>query len=84
MNAEISIKNEKAYVLPEEAIVLFENKQYAFIKIDANQFKMMEVQVGNTENGFTEVLQTNKLVSAEFVVKGAYSLLMSLKNKVEE
>ena len=70
--------------MPEEAIVLFENKQYAFIKIDANQFKMMEVQVGNTENGFTEVLQTNKLVSAEFVVKGAYSLLMSLKNKVEE
>jgi len=84
MNAEISIKNEKAYVLPEEAIVLFENKQYAFIKIDANQFKMMEVQVGNKENRFTEVLQTNKLVSAEFVVKGAYSLLMSLKNKVEE
>ncbi len=84
MNAEISIKNAKAFVLPEEAIVLFENKQYAFIKIDANQFKMMEVQVGNTENGFTEVLQTNKLVSAEFVVKGAYSLLMSLKNKVEE
>ena len=84
MNAEISIKNAKAYVLPEEAIVLFENKQYAFIKIDANQFKMMEVQVGNKENRFTEVLQTNKLVSAEFVVKGAYSLLMSLKNKVEE
>lgn len=84
MNAEIAIKNAKAYVLPEEAIVLFENKQYAFIKVDANQFKMMEVVVGNTENGFTELLQTDKIANAEFVVKGAYSLLMSLKNKVDE
>jgi cobalt-zinc-cadmium efflux system membrane fusion protein len=84
MNAEISIKNAKAFVLPEDAIVLFENKQYAFIKIDANQFKMTELQVGNTENGFTEVLLADKLTNSEFVVKGAYSLLMSLKNKVDE
>ncbi|MEI6087282.1 MAG: efflux RND transporter periplasmic adaptor subunit [Bacteroidota bacterium] len=84
MNAEISIKNAKAFVLPEDAIVLFENKQYAFIKVDANQFKMTEVQVGNTENGFTEVLQADKIASSEFVVKGAYSLLMSMKNKVDE
>jgi len=84
MNAEISIKNAKAFVLPEDAIVPFENKQYAFIKVDANQFKMTEVQVGNTENGFTEVLQADKIASSEFVVKGAYSLLMSMKNKVDE
>jgi cobalt-zinc-cadmium efflux system membrane fusion protein len=84
MNAEISIKNAKAFVLPDEAIVLFENKQYAFIKLDGNQFKMTEVQIGNSENGFTEILQTDKIANAEFVLKGAYSLLMSLKNKVEE
>jgi cobalt-zinc-cadmium efflux system membrane fusion protein len=84
MNAEISIKNAKAFVLPEDAIVLFENKQYAFIKVDANQFKMTEVQVGNTENGFTEVMQAEKIANSEFVVKGAYSLLMSMKNKVDE
>jgi cobalt-zinc-cadmium efflux system membrane fusion protein len=84
MNAEISVKNAKAYVLPEDAIVLFENKQYAFIKIEANQFQMTEVKVGSSENGFTEIQQTEKILSAEFVLKGAYSLLMSLKNKVEE
>lgn len=84
MNAEISVKNAKAFVLPDEAIVLFENKQYAFIKTEANQFQMTEVKVGSSENGFTEILQTEKIVSAEFVIKGAYSLLMSLKNKVEE
>ena len=84
MNAEIAIKNAKAFVLPDEAIVLFENKQYAFIKTEANQFKMTEVQIGSSENGFTEILQTDKISNSEFVVKGAYSLLMSLKNKVEE
>lgn len=84
MNAEIAIKNAKASVLPEEAVVLFENKQYVFIKSVNNQFKMMEVQIGNSENGYTEILNTEKIASAEFAVKGAYSLLMSLKNKVEE
>lgn len=84
MNAEIAIKNAKAFVLPDEAIVLFENKQYAFIKTEANQFKMTEVQIGSSENGFTEILQAEKISNSEFVVKGAYSLLMSLKNKVDE
>jgi len=84
MNAEIAIKNAKAFVLPEDAIVLFENKQYAFIKTENNQFKMIEVLVGSSENGYTEVLQAEKIANSQFVVKGAYSLLMSLKNKVEE
>lgn len=84
MNAEISVKNAKAFVLPEEAIVLFENKHYAFIKTGANQFKMTELVTGNTENGFVEVLNSEKISTGEFAMKGAYSLLMSLKNKVEE
>lgn len=84
MNAEIAIKNAKAFVLPDDAIVLFENKQYAFIKTEANQFKMTEVQIGSSENGFTEILQADKISNSAFVVKGAYSLLMSLKNKVDE
>jgi cobalt-zinc-cadmium efflux system membrane fusion protein len=84
MNAEIAIKNSKAFVLPEEAIVLFENKQYAFVKIRSNQFKMIEVLVGSSENGFIEILQAENFATSDFVVKGAYSLLMSLKNKVDE
>ena len=44
---------------------------------------MKEVQIGNTENGFTEILNPDK-TTQNFVVKGAYALLMSLKNKSEE
>jgi cobalt-zinc-cadmium efflux system membrane fusion protein len=46
---------------------------------------MIEVAVGESEKGFTEIiLPTNSnLGSANFVTKGAYSLLMTMKNKME-
>ena len=84
MNAEIAITNAKSYVLTEDAIVRFENKYYVFLKKTATQFEMVEVQIGNTEKGFTEIIKTENLNSQTFVIKGAYSLLMSLKNKSEE
>jgi len=31
-----------------------------------------------------EILQADKIANQTFVIKGAYSLLMSLKNKSEE
>jgi len=84
MNAEIAINNAKAYVLPEDAIVRFENKHYVFVKKSETQFEMVEVQIGNTEKGLTEIIKSENLNNQTFVVKGAYSLLMSLKNKSEE
>ena len=84
MNAEIAITNAKSYVLPEDAIVRFENKYYVFLKKTASQFEMVEVQIGNTEKGFTEIIKTDNLNNQTLVIKGAYSLLMSLKNKSEE
>lgn len=84
MNAEIAITNAKSYVLPEDAIVRFENKYYVFVKKSATQFEMVEVQIGNTEKGFTEIIKTENLNNQTLVIKGAYTLLMSLKNKSEE
>ncbi len=84
MNAEIQIVNKDAYVLPEDAVVRFQNKQYAFIKNIDSEFKMVEVNTGITENGFIEILDAEPMKSKEFVLKGAYSLLMSLKNKSEQ
>ncbi|MEQ1625570.1 MAG: efflux RND transporter periplasmic adaptor subunit, partial [Sediminibacterium sp.] len=84
MNAEIAIKNAKAYVLPEEAIVLFEGKQYGFIKNADKDYSMQLLETGTVDKGFVEILNAEKLASKDFVVKGTYSLLMSLKNKVDE
>lgn len=85
MNAEIKVKNNKVFVLPTDAIVTFENKQYIYMVKGDNQYQMTGVTTGESENGFTEIIvsEKDKLSTASFVVKGAYSLLMMMKNKAE-
>ena len=84
MNAEIEIKNNNAYALPEEAIVRFENNQYIFLAENEGTYAIEQVKTGSTENGFVEIISGQTLVDKKIVVKGAYSLLMTMKNKVEE
>jgi membrane fusion protein, heavy metal efflux system len=84
MNAEVQIKANNSFVLPEDAVVSFENKKYAFVKKSAKEFEMIPVETGVVENGFIEVLNGKQLANQTFVQKGAYTLLMTLKNKAEE
>ena len=84
MNAEVQIKANNSFVLPEDAVVSFENKKYAFVKKSDKAFKMIPVETGVVENGFIEVLNGKQLANETFVQKGAYTLLMTLKNKAEE
>lgn len=84
MNAEIKVTNAKAYVLPSDAVVRFENKQYVFNQIADKQFQMLEVQTGETNDGVIEVKNGDALATKNIVQKGAYTLLMSLKNKSED
>ncbi len=84
MNAEIEIKNNKAYALPEEAIVRFENKQYIFLAGDEGTYSIQEVKTGSSENGFVEIISGESLIGKKVVIKGTYNLLMTMKNKVEE
>lgn len=85
MNAEIEVKNNQALGLPSEAIVRFEGKQYVYLVKSNSQFEMLEVTVGESENGYTEILlpPNSNLTGADFVTKGAYSLLMMMKNKAD-
>jgi cobalt-zinc-cadmium efflux system membrane fusion protein len=84
MNAEIELKNNKANTLPVDAIVRFEGNQYVFVAIDKNNFEMMPVTVGATENGFIEILNVKDFGTKQIVIQGAYNLLMTSKNKAEE
>lgn len=84
MNAIVELLGGDVTVLPEDAIVRFENKNFVFIEKGNRQFEMTEVQVGNIENGFTEIVSAEKLTNKNIVVKGAYNLLMVLKNTDEE
>lgn len=85
MNAEIQVKNAQAYAIASEAIVQFEGKQYIYKVIGNREFEMTEVNTGESENGFTEIISPTKDMTsnAVFVIQGAYSLLMLMKNKAE-
>ena len=85
MNAEIDLKNSPSDVLPEDAIVMFEGHQYVFIEQAPNAYVMQEVTSGSTELGFTQILEgLSEIGNKPVVLKGAYTLLMQLKNTSEE
>ncbi|MNV64840.1 hypothetical protein D3C71_1575020 [compost metagenome] len=81
MNAEIQVKNTKEKVLPSEAIVNFENKDYVFVQESSHTFRLSPIQKGISENNFTVV--GDHLDGKKIVTRGAYSLLMKLKNTSE-
>lgn len=85
MNAEIKVKNRKAIVLPADAIVRHDGKHFIFKEVAKQKYAMLEVTVGETENGVTELLvpETMLTESGNYVIKGAYTLLMMLKNEAE-
>jgi cobalt-zinc-cadmium efflux system membrane fusion protein len=84
LNAEIEVKNKAAMVLPDEALVRYDNQQYVFVQSDSLQFVMKEVQTGISENGYTQVIDGMDMRKDKIVTRGSYTLLMMLKNKAEE
>lgn len=84
MNAEVETNSETGNTVPDDAIVTWENKQYIFQEVKPKTYKMIEIKIGNSENGRTEIFNIDQnLKNKKFVTKGAYALLMGLKN-VEE
>ena len=84
MNADVEIKNSNSFTLPQDAVVKFEGKNYVFISKSKTTFLMTEVETGNHENGFIEIVNNTEFNNVKIVTKGAYTLLMELKNKTEE
>jgi len=82
MNAQIKVRNRKAITMPADAVVRYEGKHFVFKEVAKQQYVLTEVNIGDTENGVTEILLTEK-DPANFVTKGAYTLLMMLKNEAE-
>ncbi|MCG3164468.1 MAG: Multidrug resistance protein MdtA [Bacteroidia bacterium] len=88
MNAEVEIQSANAVAVPSEAVLTFKNKQYVFVdKSNSGNhwYEMVEVVTGNTKNGFTAIKSENAtaLLQENIVTKGAYNLLMKMKNTEE-
>ncbi|NEM98471.1 efflux RND transporter periplasmic adaptor subunit [Pontibacter burrus] len=83
INGHILAGKHAALSVPEEAIVLYKNQAYIFHQISDTSFKMIPVETGVTEGGFTEVNLKEALPeNAQVVQKGA-SFILSEKMKSE-
>jgi len=86
MNAEVEVATNNAFVIPNEGLVRFEGKQYVFTQTSSKKYEMQEVTTQNNENGFTQITfpDSTGIRNKTFVIKGAYTLLMKMKNTEEE
>jgi cobalt-zinc-cadmium efflux system membrane fusion protein len=85
MNAMMETEHKIVKTLPEEAIVQHDNKSFVFIEREKNVFELLEVKTGMAEKARIEVIFPKpETAKNKFVTKGAYSLLMKLKNTVDE
>jgi cobalt-zinc-cadmium efflux system membrane fusion protein len=64
--------------------LLFENEKYIFIEKDKNNYELTKVVVGASQDGFTIIESPKNIDNKKIVVKGAYTLLMKMKNVSEE
>ncbi len=81
MNAEVQVAANASNTLPEESIVTFEGKEYIFIEIKKQQFEIKEINISTKENGYVTITNYEALINKIIVTKGAYTLLMKMKNK---
>jgi membrane fusion protein, heavy metal efflux system len=84
MNADVTLQQQAAYVLPEDAIVHFEGKNYIFVQEAPLTYSMQEVELGAKEKNIIQVVNYQQFMNKKIVIKGAYTLLMKGKNVEEE
>lgn len=82
-NIELQVNSLNANILPEEAVVHFEGKDYVFEQQNKNQFRLTPVEIGASVNKYIEI-KSPQNTSKIYVTKGAYNLLNALKNNEEE
>jgi membrane fusion protein, heavy metal efflux system len=93
VNAIIEASSNQVTVLPSDAVVSFDDKDYIFV-FDRNkeengkpftEYRMIELQHGVVDGGYTEIVLPEgfDIKTAKVVIKGAYNLLSAKKNAGE-
>jgi len=70
VNAQINLSENKLKVLPDEAVFFDDGISYAYIAENDTVFYKQEVNTGISENGFTEI-KNSELFEKTFIIKGA-------------
>lgn len=80
MSAEVAVKTEKALIVPESAVVRWQNKHYVFSDAGNGSFAMEPVETGALQNGQQQIIPEHDLGDKNLVLQNAYALLMKMKN----
>ncbi|MBK8081574.1 MAG: hypothetical protein IPK25_15655 [Saprospiraceae bacterium] len=80
LNANIEAQSQEGWTVPEEAVLHFEGKEYVFTEKEKRTYDMVEVKTGQNEKGNIQILNHQDIKERKVVVKGAYTLLMKMKN----
>ena len=85
LTADLYVESNEAVLIPVEAVQRFQGKDYIFIQSTGNQFEAVAIQIGQSNNEFVSVINTEakSWVGRSLVVKNAFSLLGKWMNKSE-
>jgi len=89
LTALIETGGAQVNALPDDAIIDFDDKKYIFVFEGKSEtgvnYRFVEVQTGNNEGVFVEIILSDGEASNwQVVTKGAYALLSKMKNIEEE
>lgn len=83
MNADLYVDKTTALVVPEEAVVRWQNKYFIFVQQQQGSFRMTEVKVGILHAGKLQIISDQIDEHVTIVLKNAFALLMKAQNKEE-
>lgn len=83
INAEAEFENEKALTVPEDAVVRWQGEFFVFSDTGNNNYKMIAVAPGTTNDGYRQIKSALINSSSRIVTKNAYTLLMTFMNSGE-
>ena len=95
INAAIEVGTEEHYVIPETGIVHYQDSYYVYkfsgkkneLGTTLNEFEMIEIKVGKTEEGYTAISPIDQSLDVgklDIVTHDAFTLLAKAKNTKEE
>ncbi|HJW29082.1 MAG TPA: efflux RND transporter periplasmic adaptor subunit, partial [Saprospiraceae bacterium] len=79
VEARINIDENNTNTLPSDAVVSNGNEHYIFAEYEPDVFRQVQVRIGATDQGFTEVFPLDSMApDSKIVISGAYYLLSEL------
>lgn len=84
LNADIEAESIQGWAVADESIITYEGKEYVFLEKGNQAYEMVEIKSGQRENGMTQVINFQNFSDRKVVSKGAYTLLMKMKNVSDE